>query len=79
MKQPGKSSVKPFNFERKDEKIMKKHKFQTIGTNAIDPAAPASVWGKGVPGKGGATTNFSIPEWMFERELHEMINGKSGE
>lgn len=37
---------------------MKKHKFQTIDTNEIDPASPASVWGKGVPGKGGATTNF---------------------
>ena len=28
---------------------MKKHRFQTIGTNAIDPAAPAAAWGKGVP------------------------------
>ena len=44
--------------------------------NAIDPAAPASVWGKGVPGKGGATTNFEIPEWMFKRELEEMMEGK---
>ena len=37
---------------------MKKHRFQTIGTNAIDPAAPAAAWCKSVPGKGGATTNF---------------------
>ena len=26
--------------------------------NAIEPAASASVWGNGVPGKGGATTNY---------------------
>ena len=30
---------------------------------------------KPVPGKGGATTNFEIPEWMFERELKEMKEG----
>ena len=28
--------------------------------NAVDPAAPASAWGKGVPGKGGATTNYGV-------------------
>jgi hypothetical protein len=32
-------------------------------TNAIDPAAPASVWGyKGCAGKGGATRNATIQE-----------------
>lgn len=31
-------------------------------TNAIEPAAPASVWGyKGCAGKGGRTTNSTIP------------------
>lgn len=44
--------------------------------NAVEPAAPAFRWGKGVPGKGGATTNFEIPEWMFKRELEEMMEGK---
>ena len=24
-----------------------------------------------LPGKGGKTTNFQIPDWMFERELKE--------
>lgn len=27
-------------------------------TNAVQAAAPASVWGKGVPGKGGKTGNY---------------------
>ena len=43
--------------------------------NAVEPAASASVWGKGVPGKGGATLNFEIPEWMFKRELEDMLEG----
>lgn len=37
-----------------------KKTFTTIITNAIDPASPASIWGKGVPGKGGTTTNALI-------------------
>lgn len=41
---------------------MKKHVFTNKMTNAVSPAAPASVWGKGVPGKGGMTTNASAPE-----------------
>ena len=44
--------------------------------NAVEPAAPASVWGKGVPGKPGRTTNSEIPEWMFKRELKDMMEGK---
>ena len=40
---------------------MKKRKFTTLGTNAVEPAAPASVWGyKGCPGKGGKTQNSII-------------------
>ena len=46
--------------------------------NAIDPAVPTSVWGKGVPGKGGATLNSMIPEWMFKRELKDMEEGVKG-
>ena len=46
-------------------------------TNAIDPATTTSKdFGfKPVPGKGGATTNFVIPEWMFAKELEEYRNG----
>lgn len=46
-------------------------------TNAIDPATTTSKdWGfKPIAGKGGATTNFVIPEWMFKRELEEYENG----
>lgn len=28
-----------------------------------------------VPNKGGKTTNFEIPEWMFQRELEELKGG----
>ena len=43
-------------------------------TNAVDPATTTSAdFGfKPVPGKGGKTTNFEIPESMFKRELEEM-------
>lgn len=41
---------------------MKKNVFTTKLTNAVAPAAPASVWGKGVPGKGGKTTNASAAD-----------------
>lgn len=47
-----------------------KKKF-SIGTasNAVAPAAPASVWGyKGVPGKGGKTKNSIIVEHKNEKE-----------
>lgn len=37
-------------------------KFRNKLINAVEPAAPASVWGKGVPGKGGTTTNSNITE-----------------
>lgn len=54
-----------------------KKKMKTLGSNAIDPATTTSKnWGfKPVPGKGGATTNFEIPEWMFKREVEEMEGG----
>ena len=38
----------------------KKKTFTTTITNAIDPAAPMSVWRKGCAGKGGSTTNSVI-------------------
>lgn len=50
-------------------------------TNAIDAATSSVCWGKrakhykGCAGKGGATTNFVIPDWMFDRELEEFKNG----
>lgn len=47
---------------------MKKKVFTNKMTNAVAPAAPASVWGKGVPGKGGNTINASIPEKKTNKE-----------
>lgn len=37
--------------------------------NAVDPAAPASVWGKGVPGKGGATLNYDAELSIYESKV----------
>lgn len=31
-------------------------------TKSVDPAAKASVWGKGCAGKGGKTLNSRIPD-----------------
>ena len=47
------------------------------GTNAIDPATTTSKdFGYiPVPGKCGKTTNFEIPDWMFDRELQDMKEG----
>ena len=39
-----------------------KKKFTVTMTNTITNSAPASVWGKGVPGKGGKTNNSAIVE-----------------
>ena len=46
-------------------------------TNAIDPATTTgkNFGFKPIPGKGGATTNFEIPDYMFERELREYEEG----
>lgn len=42
----------------------------------IDATTTCEDFGfKPVPGKGGATTNFEIPEWMFDRELKELKGG----
>lgn len=49
---------------------MKKN-FTTKATNAVEPTAPASVWGyKGCAGKGGATLNSVI----FENKNTEKEN-----
>lgn len=40
-------------------------------SNAVEPAAPASVWGKGCAGKGGKTTNSLVGDTMFHREMKE--------
>lgn len=58
-------------------RYIKNNKKVIRATNAIDPATTTSAnFGfKPVPGKGGATTNFKIPEGTFERELKEMIAG----
>ena len=57
--------------------MKKNYKKVTRLTNALDPASTISkTWGfTPVPNKGGATTNFEIPEWMFKRELEEMEGG----
>lgn len=46
-------------------------------TNAIDGATSSGKnWGFiPVSGKGGKTANFEIPEWMFDRELQDMMEG----
>lgn len=56
---------------------MKKRRMKTIGSNAIDPATTTSKdWGFiPVSGKGGKTTNALIPEWMFKRELEDLMGG----
>jgi hypothetical protein len=56
---------------------MKKRKFQKIRSNKINLATTTNKdWGFiPVPNKGGATTNFEIPEWMFKREVEEMEGG----
>lgn len=46
-------------------------------TNAIEAATSSGRnWGFiPVSGKGGKTTNFAIPEWMFDKELEYMMEG----
>jgi hypothetical protein len=58
-------------------RVFKKNKRIIKGTNAIDPATSTSKnWGyTPVPNKGGKTTNYEIPEWMFDRELNDMKEG----
>lgn len=57
--------------------MKKNYKKITNLNNAIDPATTTSKdWGFiPVSGKGGNTTNAEIPEWMFDRELADMMEG----
>lgn len=42
----------------------------------MDATTTSKDWGfTPVSGKGGKTTNYEIPEWMFQRELEEYENG----
>lgn len=51
---------------------MKKNRNKPIkATNAVEVAAPASRWGKGVPGKGGKSLNFDMTEKKSKDEKKE--------
>ena len=56
---------------------MKKNRFYTKGSNAIDAATTTNKdWGyKPVPGKFGASTNSEITDKMFAKELKLMSGG----
>jgi hypothetical protein len=43
---------------------------------SIEATTTSKDWGfTPVSGKGGKTTNFVIPEWLFKKELEEYENG----
>lgn len=52
----------------------KRNKRRIPATNAIEPAAPASVWGNGCSGKGGKTTNYDAE--LKDSEIRSMIYGR---
>lgn len=61
------------------KKVYCKRKMQTIGSNYVEPATTDADFGKktrkrskGVAGKGGKTTNSTITEKMFQKELAQM-------
>ena len=58
--------------------MRKNYKRILKANNAVEPATTTekNFGFIPVPGKGGATRNFEIPEWMFKRELEEMMEGK---
>jgi hypothetical protein len=58
-------------------RYIRKNRRTIKATNAIDGSTSTSrnFGYVPVPGKGGATTNFEIPDWMFDRELKEMKEG----
>lgn len=62
-------------------KFFKKKRKVIRASNAVDVATTRACWGKklhgypGIAGKGGATTNSRINEWMFEKELKEYKEG----
>ena len=53
------------------KKKFKKVPCAMLANNAVEAAAPASVWGKGCPGKGGKTLNSKITEKEKESNNHE--------
>lgn len=48
-----------------------------LKTNRVRPAMKPPRFGKGVPGKGGKTMNFEIPEYIQIREIIEMLVNKN--
>ena len=54
--------------------MKKNYKRILKANNAVEPAAPASVWGKGVPGKGGATLNYDAT--LNDSEIRRIIHRK---
>ena len=56
---------------------MKKNRKTTKETYwGLEATTTSKDWGfTPVSGKGGNTTNFEIPAWMFDRELEEYENG----
>lgn len=51
--------------------MKKNYKKALRANNAVEPAAPASVWCKGVPGKGGATLNYDAT--LNDSEIRRII------
>ena len=48
-----------------------KKRFTSKMTNAVEPAAPASVWGyRGCAGKGGKTNNSTIANKSDKKETN---------
>lgn len=66
------------------KKVYRKRKMQIIGSNYVDPATTDADFGKktrkrskGVAGKGGKTTNSTITDKMFQKELAQMKEDKN--
>ena len=51
--------------------MKKNYKKALRANNAVEPAAPASVWCKGVPGKPGKTTNYDAT--LNDGEIRRII------
>lgn len=58
--------------------MKKSYKKVFKATNAVEAAAPASVWGKGIPGKFGASTNSVITAREYDREVRAMRGAANG-
>lgn len=51
--------------------MKKNYKKALRANNAVEPLPPASVWGKGVPGKPGKTTNYDAT--LNDAEIRSII------